>query len=758
MSQEFSFVGKRIPPPDRAEKATGSAVYGADIKLPGMLVGKVLRSPHPHAKIMRIDTSKAENLPGVKAIITKDDVPKKAFNVTILPHYMLPPELRGDPLDQYVLNDKVRFIGDAVAAVAATNESIADKALELLDVEYEELPAVFDPIEAMKPDAPKIHDFSEDNVSVHLSFPFPTGDVEKGFQEADSIVDATFRAMNQDHCPLEPTVCVASFDTDGRLTVWSPCQIIHPAKKVIAYIFDIPEGKIRWLTPHIGGAFGAKQSLTAEPICIALARKAGKPVKLESTRAEELTAFESRERVIQNGKLGVKNDGTITALQTKVIADAGGYLTHSSVTTFINMRGFLHGAYRCPNTAAEADVVYTNTPIAGGMRGYGDSGGVFTMGQLIDMAAEKVGMDTVEFVLKNIKRAGDPSLVPFLTLEDSGLEDCIKLGAEKIGWKGKKAKKKEGVKRRGIGMACGAHNTTAYPVAVEHSSATIKLNPDGSANLVVGSCEMGQGILGSLVQIAAEGLGINAGDIHVIAGDTDITQFDAGSHASRSLYVMGNAVLEAAREAKGQLLERAGKTLGVPVEELDVKESRIYVKSAPEKGLPVAEVAQNAIYNFEGESLNISGRSSLEAKQLSPSFIAIFAEIEVDTETGKLKVLRIVIAADVGRAINPMTVEGQLEGAAIQGLGYALTEDFAFDKNTGVPISDSLESYKIPSTLDLPNIEVILVDRPVPSGPFGAKGAGEIGLVCVAPAIANAIYDAMGIRVKELPMMPERII
>ncbi len=754
MSQEFSVVGKRLPGPDAIDKATGAAKYTGDMKLTGMLIGKILRSPYAHARILRVDASRAEKFPGVEAVITRDDVSRNSFNINLLT-FLSPSFIRKELQDQYVLNNKARFVGDPIAAVAAINENIASEALNLIDVQYEKLPAMFNPVEAMRADAPRIHDFAERNIADHVTYSSPTGDVEKGFRESDYIIEEIFVTSKQKHCQLETTACVASFDPSGRLTVWSPCQIMHIAKRLIADIFDMPEGMIRWLTPYVGGAFGQRLSLTNEPICIALAKKAGKPVKLQDTRQEDFILRESRQPYIQTGKLGVKKDGTISALQSRIIADAGAYFTHSSTTTTVNMKNFM-GLYRCPNTAGEADIVYTNTPISGGMRGYGNPQGTFALEQLIDIAAENVGMDPLEFRLKNLKRAGEPSPSPSIPIESCALDKCIEVGAERIGWKKKRVEGKEGVRRRGVGMACSSCGSGSAPALLEHSNAFVKLNADGSANVVVSPCDSGQGTLGILTQIAAEELGLGVEEIHIVTGDTDITQFDIGTHASRGTYVIGNAVLGAAHEVKRQLLERAAKALGVPAEQLDVKDKRVFVRNATEKGISIAEVARSAIYNFQRECSNISGQYSFVPGASRP-YHATFADVEVDTETGQVNVLKILMIPDCGRAINPMGIEGQLEGAAAQGIGLALTEDLVID-DSGRLISDDFTTYRIPPTLDVPEIEVIIVEKPIHSGPFGARGVGELGPTGVPAAIANAIYNAVGVRLKELPMTPEKIL
>ncbi|MBI3059386.1 MAG: molybdopterin-dependent oxidoreductase, partial [Deltaproteobacteria bacterium] len=456
-----------------------------------------------------------------------------------------------------------------------------------------------------------------------------------------------------------------------------------------------------------------------------------------------------------SGKLGVKKDGTITALQVNLVTDAGAYFSHSAAASSVCMRYFL-GLYRCPNTLGEADIVYTNTPMTGGMRGYGDPGATFAREQLIDMAAERLGVDPLEFRLKNAKATGEPSTIPTISIESSALDECIRLGAERFGWQGKRGLARQGTIKRGMGMACLTHNSNAFPTLLENSNAVIKLNPDGSVNLLVSACEMGQGILGVLAQIAAEVLGINAGDVHVITGDTDTTPFDVGAHASRSTNVLGNAVLGAAQEVKNQLLLRAAKMLEAAAGELETNNGRIHIKASSEKGVSIAEVARNATYNYQGDSQDVLGKCSF-VPQLSAAFQATFAEVEVDAETGQLKVLKIVIAADVGRAINPTSVEGQLEGSVVQGIGYALSEETVIN-NEGITVTDSFASYKIPTTLDLPEIEVILVEHPIASGPFGAKGLGELGIGAVAPAIVSAVCDAVGVRITELPITPEKIL
>ncbi|MBW1802970.1 MAG: molybdopterin-dependent oxidoreductase, partial [Deltaproteobacteria bacterium] len=748
MTEILSVVGQRVPRWAAYEKATGSARYLADIKLPGMLVGKILYSPHAHANILKIDTSKAENLPGVEAVITWKDVPRILYNPNKMNLINIHPEL--ELKDTYALTDKARFVGDRIAAVAAVDAVTAQEALELIEVEYEVLPAVFDPIEAMKPGAPRVHDYAENNVPLHLDFPVAWGDVEAGLREADIVLEETFRTAKNHICQFEPCTCIAGFGPDGRLTIWAPSQHAFLHRRKIAELFGLPEGMVKYMTPHLGGGFGKNGSLTVEPACVVLAKKTGRPVKIEFSREEDLFGTETRQRYVTTGKIGLKKDGSIVALQEKLLVDGGAYFTHNSSTTGVNMGSFL-GLYRCPNVAAEADCVYSNVHPTGGVRGYGNHEATSVLEQLIDQAADQLGMDPLELRLKNVKKAGDPASTG-VPMETCTFEELIKLGAEKIGWKEKKAREKgNGRTRHGIGMGIAMDVSGAHPFNIQHRNAFIKFNEDGSVNLLVNTADIGQNIFGALAQIAAESLGLTYEDIHVVTGDTDSGMFDIGQHASGGCYQIGHAVINAAEEAKKQLFGRAAKMLEKAPEELEVSERRIFIKSDPSKGISVADVAKAAMYNFEGEHLNISGKGSFTPSLNPPPFSVVFTEVEVDTETGEVKVLKILYVADPGRAINPATVEGQLEGAVAQSLGYVLTEDHVINKETGALESDNFNTYKLPSALDMPELEIVLYEEPVPSGPFGAKGIAQGAMIAVTPSIANAIYDAVGAFITDMP-------
>jgi xanthine dehydrogenase molybdenum-binding subunit len=755
MKDDLSVVGKRLPRWDAAAKATGAAKYAADIQLPGMLIGKVLTSPHAHARILNIDTSKAENLPGVEAVITYADVPHNLYNPNKL-NYILPhPET--ELKDMYVLSDKARYVGDRIAAVAAVDAATADKAVKLIEVKYEVLPAVFDALEAMKPGAPQIHDFAKNNISLHMKFPIAWGDVGKGFEEADVVVEETFHTARNHIAQLEPCACVVDFSSDGRLTIWSGSQHPFLHRRKIAEIFGLPEGMIKWITPHVGGGFGKLGSIAVEPVCVALAMKAGKPVKIEYTREEDFICTELRQRFIAKTKMGFKKNGAITAIQEEMIVDGGAYFTHNSSTTGAEMGGFT-GLYHCPSVAAEASCVYTNLPVTGGVRGYGDSEGTCMVEQLMDRAASKLGIDPLEIRLKNVKKAGDPSSCG-LPMETCSLEEMMRLGAEKIGWKEKRAaNKSEGPKKRGIGMGIMMDVSGAQPFDIQHRNVAIKFNEDGSVNLSFSSVDVGQNLHGTMAQMAAEILGIPYEDVHIQTGDTDINLYDTGQHASGGCYQVGQAVVIAAEDAKKALLERAAKKLDAAVGELEARDRRVYVVSDPEKSISIAEIAKDAIYNFEGQHSNISGKGSFSATKNPPPFAAVFAEVEVDVETGEVKVLKILYIFDCGKAINPATVEGQLEGGVAQSIGYVLSEDYMVNKKTGAVMTDNFTTYRLAGTLDMPDMEVVLYEELVPSGPFGAKGAGHSTMIAVTPAIVNAIYDAVGVFITDMPATPEKIL
>ena len=790
-SPGLDVVGTRIAQPDGPAKATGEAKYAGDIRMAGMLVAKVLRSPFPHAVARSIDTAAALALPGVLAVLTPDDLDgwhtfdRGMKDMPLVAGYRVPPE-------EAVVNRTARHYGDAVAAVAAVDEHTAERALGLLRVDWEELPFVLDAVAAMQPDAPRISDLPEHehNVAKHLEYPFPEGDVDQALATSHLVCRGTFRTPKQEHCTQETAAALAWVDASGRLNVWSQSQLAHLARRELAAIFDLPVRKVRVLTPFIGGSFGQRGSLTAEPIAAALALKTNRPVRLVYAREENFIALESRtgfDRI--DVQAGFNRDGTLTAIKTSMVGKLGGYMACGPMASVIGM-ALVMGHYRVPNRYGTADMVLTNTPPSGAMRGFGNEVMSFALEQLMDEAAHTLGIDQVELRLRNAKCAGDTAALG-LPIESCYLDDCLLQGAARFGWDEKRAALEAertaaaaasadagptgdtapiGTSggpapapsisriRRGIGMCTMSHCTGAAPLYLEHSNALVKFNEDGSVDLTVHPAPVGSHIWGALSQICAEELGIRAEDVTIVTGDTDVTLFEYGSDASRSTYAIGGATQRAARQAKEQLLAHAAEMLEAPMEDLAIMDRRVYVKSDPKRGCPVGDVCYDAIYTFGGHAMNFAGKESFEPVWNSPIYGAYFAEVEVDTETGRVHVPRFLVAMDCGKAINPMAVEGQLEGGLQQGLGYALTEDYAIDPKTGRVLSTNYDSYKTPGTLDMPQSEIVIIDKPDPKGPFGAKGVGEPGMVGIAPAIANALYDAVGIRLRELPMTPERVL
>lgn len=745
---DLKVVGKRMPKVEGLAKAKGEAAYAVDLELPGMLYAKILRSPHAHAKVVSMDTSAAEKLPGVKAVITFKDVPKVLFNPSN--RYNFPPNI---PQDQYILSEKARFVGDEMAAVAAESEEIAEEALGLIKVEYEELPAVFDPEEAMKPGAPKIHDGAENNILALV--PIEQGDIEKGFKEADLILEDEFTVTKQHHVCIEPHACVARYTSEG-LTVWSSTQCPFQTRYVTAKALGLPDNKVRIIKPFVGGGFGGKDEAFHEPLAGFLSLKTGRPVKIELTREEDFNATRTRHSGKVRVKIGFKKDGTITALHMRNVFNAGAYSAASPRITRASGSRPL-GLYRLANYKYEGYCVYTNVIPAGAFRGYGNPQQGFAVEQLLDVAAEKLGIDRVEMRLKNAVRVGDINPLTKSPFQSCGIQEALRKGAEKIGWYNKKPKVISKTKLRGYGMAIGAHWTSITPLASEYSCATINLNTDGTINLMIGASDLGQGLDTVMCQIAAEELGLPLSDVSIYPGDTAVTPWDGGAYSSKSTHVAGNGVWLAAKDLKNKLTMEAAKMLKASQEELVCKDRKIVSKVDPSKNVSLVDLI-SWMKNNSAEPYSI-GRGVFKMPTNCPTYIANFVELGIDIETGEIEVLKYVACQDVGTAINPMQVEGQMEGSVHQGMGYALIEGIIVDNETGEVLNANFVDYKIIPAKDMPkNLDIELIPTYEPTGPFGAKGCSEVGLTPVAPSIANAIYDATGVRIKELPMTKERIL
>ena len=746
---EFSVVGERLPRVEGYDKVTGMAQYVADIKLPHMLYGKVLRSPIPHGKVLRIDTEKAKKLPGVKAVITGEDTPKIKWGAFID--------------DMHVLAfDNVRFVGDEVAAVAAVDEETADEAIDLIKVDYEELPAIFDPFKAMEPDAPKIH--PDGNIAMRMKF--VKGDFEGGMREAAYVFEEDFTTPTVWHAYLETMGAIATYSLSGKLTIWLSTQTLFMGRQRVARALGMRTSDIRLIQPSVGGGFGGKSC--DEPTAMIaglLAKKTMRPVRLINTREEEFQA--SRPRVSTNIhlKMGFRKDGTIAFKDARVTNDNGAYSAKAPATTGVTLTR-IDSLYRFKNIRGEALLVYTNKVPTGAFRGFGNPPMHFAVEQMMDMAAKEIGLDPTEIRLKNATQVGDVSVHGW-RVNSCALRDSIKKAAEITNWKEERAHKKP---YQGLGMGCFIHVSGKRHFGnYDGSSAVVKINEDGKLTIFSGEGEIGQGAFTVLCQIAAEELGVPFKDVEINIGDTDTSTYCHGAYASRLTYIAGNAVKAAVADAKKQLFKMAAEMLEADPEDLVSKDAKISVKGNPSKALTVAEVTRACLYREGGFPIIGKGAwdppSELQTKEQrdgntsgSYSFGTQMCNVEVDPETGRVKVLSFFAAHDSGKVINPMLAEGQIEGALQQGIGYALCEEMFFED--GKVMNPNFADYKILGADDMPEkMKIEFVETSIePTGPFGAKGLGEPGLVATAPAIANAIYDAVGVRIKGLPMTPEKIL
>lgn len=781
--QQYSVVGKRIPRVDGSVKATGEAKFTVDVVLPGMLYGKVLRSPYPHAKILSIDTSKAEALPGVKAVITGKDTGIVRFSFIDTPRY---------PADQCPLAvDKVRFVGEDVAAVAATSEDIAVEALSLIKVEYEELPALFDPEEAMKDGAPRIHDKitpttttawqdfgvtrearpydAVNNISNQVLI--TVGDVEQGFKESDCIREDRFEIPATSHVCMEPHGAVASFDSSGKLDVWLSHMGYEHKRFWLAKTLGLPISQVRVHKTYVGGAFGGKISMFPyEFLAAFLSKKTGRPVKIILSRNEVLSTCHTSRRFIVDVKTGVKKDGTIMAQHLKIIDDVGAY-RYSSPTALYLAHVFRHAIYNIPNVRHEGVGVYTNKLIAGPKRGHALQQVSFAVESQLDMIAAELGIDPLELRLKNFRKKGDV-LPNGDRLDSYGLPEAMQRAARSSGWKQKWGKQpNRGMGIGTAGMFSSAHN---YPFG---SAAVIKLNPDGRFTLFTGQTEFGEGADTAMAQIAAEELGLTTDNIVVVSGDSELCPYDIGNWLSGGIYVSGQAVRKAAADAKQQLLAYSTEALEVKVDDLTVSQGRVYVKTDPEKAVSFSDLYKYGIQikggdpilgkgytksvqgiGFWGGSFKGTAPLSSGAGRFTDAYglAAAIAEVEVDRETGKVKVIELTVADDCGTDINPLMVEGQLESQAAMAVGDVLFEEVVTEE--GRVTNPTLGDYKIPGVLDTPKITTISVEDYEPKWPFGAKEVGETSRGAVISAIANAICNAIGARIYGLPMTPDKIL
>jgi putative selenate reductase molybdopterin-binding subunit len=757
--EQLQVVGKRERKVDAAKLTAGSPSFVDDVEFRGLLHAKLLTSPHAHARLRRIDVSAARSLPGVRAVLTYSDLPRVVY--TSAGQSWPEP----GPHDQFSLDSVVRFVGDRVAAVAADTEEIAERALQLIEVDYEILPAILDPEEAMRPGAPCIHpepeayhiEDRERNLAARIEA--EVGDVEKALAEADVVVEAEYLVPQVQQTPLENHIVITYWDEDERMVVRTSTQVPYHVRRIIAPVIGLPPKRIRVIKPRIGGAFGVKQEVLIEDICAHLTMATDRPVRLEYTRAEEFRSSRSRHPQRIRLRTGVNRDGTIVANDMYVLGNTGAYGTHA-LTVQANTGSKSLPIYRVPNVRFVADVVYTNLPPAGAFRGYGAPQGFFALESQIDEVARRLGMDPLALRLQNCVRVGDQNILAEAlgegkegltqTIESCGLAPCMERGAAAIGWERRRQGADSGPVRRGVGMAIAMHGTAI--AGLDMGAASIKLNDDGSFNVLVGATDLGTGSDTVLAQIAAEVLGVPLEDIIIHSSDTDFTPFDTGAYASSTTYISGGAVKLAAERVREQIFAVAGAMLGTAPDRL---RCAARIVSSPEGlGVSLSEVALHSLH-VEDQHQIMATASNMSTNS-PPPFAAQFAEVEVDMETGVVTVLRVVSAVDCGRAINPATAEGQVEGGATQALGYAVSEEMLYD-DAGRLLTTDLAEYRIFGAQDMPSLETYLVETHDPFGPYGAKAVAEIPLDGVAPAVANAVADATGVRIRQIPLTPPRV-
>jgi len=744
---ELSVVGRATPKKDGAEKVTGRTRYLHDLALPRLAHGKIVRARHPHARLIRVDTRRAAALPGVLAVLTAEDVQQDRF---------------GFARDQTALKaGKVRCIRDEIAAVAAETPALAEEAAALIEVEYEELPAVFDPTEALRPDAPRVHDERADN-HTDLRYQFSHGDVDRALAEAAVVVEGTYRLNFVTTCCLETMVALAEWDAQGHLTMWSTTQVPFLYQRGLAQALGITGDRVRVIQPPVGGNFGRVLDLyPIDVIAALLARRVGRPVKVEFERLEEFVASPTREPCAIRLRTAADVSGRLLARDAHVTIDNGAYVSWGSTTPYV-MLATVAGLYRVPNVRFDTTIAYTNNPYSGSMRGYGNLESTFAVESQMDELADRLGLDRLEIRRRNVTKSGDVNPQGFV-ITSCAMSECLAAVAEAIG---RPAAPPDAGWRRGVGYAGMFHvGGGARIYKSDGCGAIVKMDDFGKVALITGATEIGQGSETVLAMIVAETLGVPLERVEVVNSDTAVKPWDVGAHASRTTFIAGNAARIAAEKLRGDLLAMAGEQLDEPVERLAMKDGAIFVAAEPQRRLPYERVARAGHYAPGGRTLVAEAfydpPTTMLDKDLRGNvsatygFAAQAVLVDVEEETGTIRVRRVASAHDVGRALNPLAAEGQIHGGIHMGLGYALAERLVVEQ--GQVLTASFMDYAILRAADMPEMVVRLIETHDAEGPFGAKGLGESGVIPVSAAVANAVHDAIGARLTELPITPSRV-
>ncbi len=744
---DFGVIGRGVPKRDGADKVTGRTRYLHDLVLPRMLHGKILRARHPHARITRLDVSRARALPGVVAVITGADVEQRPFGF-----------VRDHPA---LKTGQVRCIRDEIAAVAAETPDVAEAAVELIEVEYEVLPGVFSPEEALRPGAPLVHEALGTNLTP-LRYQFTHGDVDRAFAEAAAVVEGEYRLNFVTPACLETMVAIADWDPQGRLTMWSTTQVPFLYQRDLAEALGITGDRLRVIQPPVGGNFGRGLDLyPIDVIAALLARAARRPVKIELERVEEFLACPTREPCVIRLRTAAAADGRLLARDAHVTIDNGAYVSWGSTTPYV-MLATVAGLYRCPAVRFDTTIVYTNNPYSGSMRGYGNLESTFAVESQMDELADRLGLDRLELRRRNVSRPGDVHPQGFV-ITSCAMRECLDAVAEEMarpappldpGW------------RRGIGYAAMFHVAGGARIyRSDGCGAIVKVDDFGGVTLITGASEIGQGSETVLAMIVAETLGVPLARVQVVNTDTAVKPWDVGVHASRTTFIAGNAARLAAEKVRARLLAMAAAELEVPAEDVAIADGWVFVRSAPARRLPYERVVRAGHLRARGETLVAEAfydpPTTMLDKDLrgnvsaSYGFAAQAVMLDVEPATGAVRVRRVVSAHDVGRALNPPAAEGQVHGGVHMGLGYALAERLVVQ--AGHVLTATFMDYAILRAADMPDIVVRFVESVDAEGPFGAKGLGESGVIPVSAAVANALKDALGVRFTELPITPAAI-
>ena len=752
----YKVVGQSHLRRDAIAKVTGEATYTDDIPFKKKLHGKICRATIAHGIVKRLDISQALKVEGVVKILTPDDLPQTQFPTAGHPYALT--ERGRDIADRNLLTKKVRQYGDEIAAVIAETELAAKTAASKIIAEYEELPFYLTPEEAMGKDAVEIHDCTKNNILASNST--IVGDFEEGFRQADEIVEAEYHTQTVQHCHIESNVAVAYKDYDGRWVCVSSTQIPHIVRRIIGQALEIPWGTVRVIKPAIGGGFGNKQDSTIEPLVVAMSMAVGgRPVRLALDREESLAYTRVRHAIHYRMKAGVTKDGRFTSLKVEAVSNGGAYASHGHSVT-AKGAGIIVGLYKIPNMHYTGTTVYTNAGVSGAMRGYGTPQVIFAIESLVDKICNKMGFDPMTFRLNNILHAGDKHPLSNIVQYTYELDECLKQGRKAFRWEEKKAgaeaARKQGVKR-GVGVAAFAYPTAVYPYSLEIAGCRLVLNQDASVKLMLGATEIGQGSDTVLAQMVAETLSIPFETVYADQmTDTDVMPFDTGSYASRQAYVTGMAVRKAAEELKGKILSATERFHDIKKEYVDIKDGNIVYKHNGEVIEPLSDLVLKTYYDWDKAEC-LTADVSVNCHTNSYPTGATFAEVEVDEATGKIKILSMLNAHDIGVVLNPLLAGGQVDGGMGMGVGYCIGEELRYDTKTGKPLNNNLLDYKIPTFMDIPDLDHIFVETQDPFGPYGNKGLGETSLCSPAAAIRNAVFNATGIEYNAMPLMPQRV-